>query len=73
MELAVLGLHLTGQPLNFQLTELGARLRRTCRTAPEYRCYVISDPRGRARETSGQSSSGTAVALGLKWKSGIFP
>lgn len=46
MELAVLGLHLTGQPLNFQLTELGARLRRTCRTAPEYRCYVITDPQG---------------------------
>ena len=43
MELAVLGLHLTGQPLNFQLTELGARLRQTCRTAPEYRCYVITD------------------------------
>jgi allophanate hydrolase len=38
---AVLGAHLTGQPLNWQLTERGARLLRTCRTAPGYRFYAI--------------------------------
>jgi allophanate hydrolase len=39
---AVLGAHLTGQPLNWQLTERGARLVKTCRTAPGYRFYALS-------------------------------
>lgn len=38
---AVAGAHLTGQPLNYQLTERGARLVRTCRTSPEYRLYAL--------------------------------
>jgi allophanate hydrolase len=40
--LAVVGAHLTGQPLNHQLLELGARLVRTCRTAPIYKLYALS-------------------------------
>jgi len=63
MELAVLGLHLTGQPLNFQLTELGARLRRTCRTAPEYRCYVITDPQGARKPGAVFVRDGSGAAL----------
>jgi len=39
--LAVVGAHLTGQPLNWQLTDRGARLVRTCRTAREYRLYAL--------------------------------
>ncbi len=39
---AVVGAHLTGQPLNGQLTERQARLVRTCRTAPEYRLYALT-------------------------------
>jgi allophanate hydrolase len=39
---AVLGAHLTGQPLNWQLTERGARLVKTCRTAPGYRFYALA-------------------------------
>ena len=39
---AVLGAHLTGQPLNWQLTQRGARLMKTCRTAPGYRFYALS-------------------------------
>ena len=39
--LAVLGAHLSGQPLNWQLTERGARLLKTCRTAPGYRLYAL--------------------------------
>lgn len=35
-QLAVAGAHLTGLPLNHQLTELGASLVRTVRTAPVY-------------------------------------
>lgn len=41
VELAVVGAHLTGQPLNRQLTERGARLMRTCRTASDYRLYAL--------------------------------
>jgi allophanate hydrolase len=39
--LAVVGAHLTGQPLNWQLTERGARLMKSCRTAPPYRLYAL--------------------------------
>jgi allophanate hydrolase len=39
--LAVVGAHLTGQPLNWQLTERGARLLKSCRTAPDYRLYAL--------------------------------
>lgn len=38
---AVVGAHLTGQPLNWQLTERGARLIKTCRTAGCYRLYAL--------------------------------
>ncbi len=39
--LAVVGAHLSGQPLNWQLTDRGARLIKTCRTAPGYRLYAL--------------------------------
>ncbi|SDC96435.1 allophanate hydrolase [Paraburkholderia lycopersici] len=38
---AVVGAHLAGQPLNWQLTQRGARLVCTARTAPEYRLYAL--------------------------------
>ena len=40
--LAVVGAHLTGQPLNRKLTERGARLLKTSRTAPGYRLYALT-------------------------------
>lgn len=40
-QLAVAGAHLTGLPLNHQLTELGAKLVRTVRTAPVYSEYRL--------------------------------
>ncbi len=40
-ELMVVGAHLTGQPLNHQLTGRGARLVGLARTAPEYRLYAL--------------------------------
>jgi allophanate hydrolase len=43
VELAVVGAHLTGQPLNGQLTERGARLEKICRTAPNYRLFALPD------------------------------
>jgi allophanate hydrolase len=39
---AVVGAHLSGQPLNWQLTERGARLIETSRTAPGYRLYALA-------------------------------
>jgi allophanate hydrolase len=39
---AVVGAHLSGQPLNGQLTGRGARLLETCRTAPHYRLYALA-------------------------------
>jgi allophanate hydrolase len=43
VEVAVVGAHLTGQPLNSQLTERGARLVRPARTAPGYRLYALKE------------------------------
>jgi allophanate hydrolase len=39
--LFVAGAHLSGQPLNHQLTERGARLVGPARTAPKYRLYAL--------------------------------
>jgi allophanate hydrolase len=43
LSLAVVGAHLSGQPLNGELVALGARLRQATRTAPEYRLYALPD------------------------------
>ena len=40
---AVVGAHLTGQPLNRQLTELGARLVSTTKSANNYRFYALPE------------------------------
>jgi len=57
ISLAVCGAHMSGLPLNHQLTERGARLARTCRTAPDYRLFALTDfkpPRpGMLRAASG--------------------
>jgi allophanate hydrolase len=41
IRIAVVGAHLSGQPLNHQLTGRSATLVRTCRTAPMYRLYAL--------------------------------
>jgi allophanate hydrolase len=43
VQVAVVGAHLTGQPLNRELTSRGARLVRTCRTAAGYRLYALQN------------------------------
>ena len=40
---AVVGAHLSGQPLNGQLTERGARLLKTCRSATDYRLFALAN------------------------------
>ncbi|TAG33361.1 MAG: allophanate hydrolase [Verrucomicrobia bacterium] len=42
IDLAVVGAHLSGQPLNHQLTARGAIMLRTTRTAPSYRLYALA-------------------------------
>ncbi|XHR29273.1 MAG: allophanate hydrolase [Chthoniobacteraceae bacterium] len=64
--LAVAGAHLTGQPLNAQLTERGARLLRTCRTAAGYQLYALGGtrpPKPGLVRTPGFSGSGIEVEL----------
>ncbi|BAC88902.1 allophanate hydrolase [Gloeobacter violaceus] len=41
IQLAVVGAHLSGQPLNHQLTDLGGALVRACRTAAHYRLFAL--------------------------------
>jgi allophanate hydrolase len=41
VRLAVVGAHLSGQPLNSQLTGRGARLLRTTRTAVDYKLFAL--------------------------------
>lgn len=41
VQVAVVGAHLSGQPLNFQLTDRGARLQRAASTASGYRLYAL--------------------------------
>jgi allophanate hydrolase len=59
--LAVVGAHLSGQPLNVQLTSRGARLVRACRTSEEYRLVALANttpPKpGLVRVPQGRGSS----------------
>jgi allophanate hydrolase len=41
--IAVVGAHLTGQPLNSQLTQRKGQLIRTCRTHPDYKFYALAN------------------------------
>jgi allophanate hydrolase len=41
MKIAVVGAHLTGQPLNYQLTDRDARFVRTAKTSPSYQLFAL--------------------------------
>jgi allophanate hydrolase len=53
IRLAVVGAHLSGMPLNHQLTERRARLVRSARTAPTYRLYALEGKPGLVRAEAG--------------------
>jgi allophanate hydrolase len=40
--MAVVGAHLSGQPLNWQLTQRGGKLIKTSKTSPHYRFYALA-------------------------------
>lgn len=43
IHLAVVGAHLAGMPLHWQLESRGAEFVKACRTAPAYRLYAIAN------------------------------
>src|SRR5258708_23705448 len=63
--LAVVGAHLTGQPLNHQLTNRGARLAKTSRTAGNYRLFALktTPPKPGLVRESGLSGWGIEVEV----------
>ncbi|OBS07936.1 allophanate hydrolase [Acidihalobacter prosperus] len=65
IRLAVVGAHLSGQPLNHQLTARGARLQRRCQTARAYRLYALrgTHPRKPGLVRSLPSGAGDAIEV----------
>ncbi len=63
VKLAVAGLHLSGQPLNHQLIDLGASLSGTWKTAPVYRVYAVERPGRKFPGLVRQPQGGGAVEL----------
>ncbi len=60
VRVAVVGAHLSGLPLNYQLTERKARLVSTTQTAPKYRFYALPD--GKRPGLIKVESGGAAIA-----------
>jgi allophanate hydrolase len=55
VKLAVVGAHLSGMPFNAELTDRGARLVRSARTAPVYRLFDLGGRPGLVRHAHGMS------------------
>ncbi len=52
-----IGAHMSGLPLNRQVTELGGRFLRVARTTPEYRLYALGTRPGLVRDGGGESGT----------------
>lgn len=63
LPIAAVGAHLSGLPLNGQLTELGATLREATHTAPHYRLYALPGTTPPKPGLQRVRSDGTAIAL----------
>jgi len=61
--LAVVGAHLSGQPLNRELRSLGARFVRACRTANEYHLYALEGTLPRKPGLARVPSGGKAIEV----------
>jgi len=61
--LSVVGAHLSGQPLNKQLTELSATLVRACKTAAQYRLYALPNTTPAKPGLVRVSSGGSAIEV----------
>ena len=62
---AVVGAHLSGMPLNHQLTSRGARLVGAAQTAPSYRLYALPDTKPPKPGLLRAARDGVAIALEL--------
>jgi allophanate hydrolase len=58
-----IGAHMSGLPLNQQITRLGGRFLRTAATRPAYRLFDLDDRPGLLRASGGQSIVGEIWAL----------
>ncbi|MET3614163.1 allophanate hydrolase [Rhizobium aquaticum] len=68
VSLVVVGAHLSGMPLNHELTGPGGRLLKACRTAPDYRLFVLPNttpPKPGLIRAPGFTGPGLAVEV---WK-----
>ena len=63
MALAVVGAHLTGMPLNSQLTERGAQLVQACSTAAHYRLYALPNTTPPKPGLKRVAADGAAIAV----------
>ena len=66
IQVAVVGAHLTGMPLNHQLTDEHGALLRTCRTAGEYRLFALPNavpPKPGLRHAPGFQGGGVEVEI----------
>lgn len=63
MALTVVGAHLTGMPLNGQLTERGAKLVQATTTAPHYRLYALPNTTPPKPGLKRVASGGAAIAV----------
>jgi allophanate hydrolase len=62
-KLAVVGAHLSGQPLNRELTELGAKLSAAGRTKPDYALYALATTPPKPGLVRVAAGSGKAIEL----------
>jgi allophanate hydrolase len=63
LDLAVVGAHLSGQPLNHQLTDAGARLRWSGQTAARYRLYALANSQPPKPALVRSAQTGAAIAI----------
>jgi allophanate hydrolase len=63
VQLAVVGAHLSGMPLNWQLSSRGARLVRRTRTAPVYRLYAMTGQNPPKPALAHSGADGGAIEL----------
>ncbi|MCU1354038.1 MAG: Amidase [Acidimicrobiales bacterium] len=70
--MAVVGAHLTGQPLHHQLTDRGAQLVATTRTAPAYRLYALATepPKPGLLRLAADDPAGAAIEVEV-WELGL--
>ncbi|MFC7616582.1 allophanate hydrolase [Actinokineospora soli] len=71
-DLVVFGAHLRGQPLNHQLTAVGARFTGAVRTAPEYRMVLIPGPPAKPGVVHTGPVDGVALP-GERWRLSPLP